>query len=174
MRRYNYVWKSSDGIRHVDEMQGRSKDEVFSALRKKGIRPVRVDVQPRSWRWWAAVLSSSCLVVAAVMLCLTTKSSADRIRVSEFSKTGSSIIGQYREQMSSIQLPNGKDSEKSEEQIKRAFQIIDVTRSRLRLAYRDSGGRGLAECDRLYGNFIATLDADIERLDALRETLEDE
>ncbi len=174
MRRYSYVWKSSDGARHVDEMRARSKDEVFSALRKQGIRPVRVEAQPMPWWWWLFALAAVSLVLVSFVYFHNAKSYAERAKVAEFSKAGAAIISQYREQISAIRFLDGSDLGKAHEQITKASRIIDVTRSRLRLAYRDSGGKGLPECDRLYGRFTATLDADIERLDALIETMGNE
>lgn len=40
--KYEYVYKSSDGVRHVGEMIAPSRDEAFQTLRAKGIRPIKV------------------------------------------------------------------------------------------------------------------------------------
>lgn len=43
MRSWSYSYKTSDGLRHEAEMSAPTKDAVYDALRKQGIRPIRVD-----------------------------------------------------------------------------------------------------------------------------------
>ncbi len=40
--RYTYCYKTSDGTRHEAAMEAESRDAVFAALRKDGIRPIKV------------------------------------------------------------------------------------------------------------------------------------
>ena len=40
--KYTYAYKTSDGIRHEDSMKAASRDEVFAALRKQGIKAIKV------------------------------------------------------------------------------------------------------------------------------------
>lgn len=40
--KYTYAYKSSDGSRHEATMDAESREIVFQALRKKGIRPIKV------------------------------------------------------------------------------------------------------------------------------------
>ena len=40
--KYTYAYKSSDGIRHEDTMNASSREEVFSELRKRGIKAIKV------------------------------------------------------------------------------------------------------------------------------------
>lgn len=40
--RYSYAYKTSDGVRHVAEITAKSREEVFSTLRQKGIKPIKV------------------------------------------------------------------------------------------------------------------------------------
>ena len=40
--KYFYAYKTSDGIRHEDSMHASSREEVFNALRKKGIKAIKV------------------------------------------------------------------------------------------------------------------------------------
>ena len=42
-RLWTYAWKSSDGTRHEDTMEAATKDAVFTALRERGIKAIRVD-----------------------------------------------------------------------------------------------------------------------------------
>lgn len=43
MRTWVYSYKTSDGLRHEDEISAESKDAAFSLLRERGIRAIRVD-----------------------------------------------------------------------------------------------------------------------------------
>lgn len=46
--KYGYSYKTPDGTRHESVYHASSKDEVFSALRKNGIRPIKVwEIEPR-------------------------------------------------------------------------------------------------------------------------------
>ena len=40
--KYTYAYKTSDGVRHEDSMNASSREEVFSALRAKGIKAIKV------------------------------------------------------------------------------------------------------------------------------------
>lgn len=40
--RYTYAYKTSDGVRREDTMDASSREEVFSLLRERGIRPIKV------------------------------------------------------------------------------------------------------------------------------------
>lgn len=40
--KYRYAYKSSDGIRHESEIEADSRDAAFEALRRDGIRPIKV------------------------------------------------------------------------------------------------------------------------------------
>ena len=40
--KYRYAYKSSDGVRHEAEIDASSRDAAFEALRKDGIRPIKV------------------------------------------------------------------------------------------------------------------------------------
>lgn len=40
--KYTYAYKSSDGTRHEASMEAENRDAVFEALRKDGIRPIKV------------------------------------------------------------------------------------------------------------------------------------
>jgi hypothetical protein len=40
--KYTYAYKTSDGIRHEDTMNASSREEVFSELRKRGIKAIKV------------------------------------------------------------------------------------------------------------------------------------
>jgi len=40
--KFTYAYKTSDGIRHEEAMEASSRDEVFAALRERGIRAIKV------------------------------------------------------------------------------------------------------------------------------------
>lgn len=40
--RFTYTYRSSDGIRHVAEIDAPGRDEAFAILRRRGIRPIKV------------------------------------------------------------------------------------------------------------------------------------
>lgn len=40
--KYTFAYKTSDGVRHEDSLDAESRDEVFEALRGRGIRPIKV------------------------------------------------------------------------------------------------------------------------------------
>ena len=40
--KYEYAYKTSDGLRHVEEMDAPSREAVFIALRARGIRAIKV------------------------------------------------------------------------------------------------------------------------------------
>lgn len=168
MRRFSYVWKSSDGERHSDEMRARCKDDVFDALRKRGIRPVKVEALPMPLRWriaWCAAL----LAIAVSMFAANQWRTAERReRLGEFRSTCETVIGQHGEQMSSFRLTAEAAGDADfPQRLEKGFRLIEISRSRLRLAYRDFGGRAHGDGERLYGHYTAILDADLERLDDL-------
>lgn len=40
--KYTFAYKTSDGVRHEDSIEAASRDEAFEALRRQGIRPIKV------------------------------------------------------------------------------------------------------------------------------------
>lgn len=75
MKTFRYVYKTSQGIRQTAEMSADTRDEVFAALRGKGIRPIKVVAAdgskangeaPRvSRRAWIALGAGLCLGLLA-------------------------------------------------------------------------------------------------------------
>ena len=78
MRRWTYSYMTSDGLRHEGEMSAPSKDDVYSELRKRGIRAIKVQerIQPvvkRGFgglrkRDWTVIAVIAALIAAAVAL----------------------------------------------------------------------------------------------------------
>ena len=80
---FKYSYKTSDGVRHEGEIDAPGRDEAFSALRKQGIRPIRLleagDPRKeaghgRRWLWLAAVFLLMALVVLLAVLLYKEKS----------------------------------------------------------------------------------------------------
>ena len=78
MRSWTYSYMTSDGLRHEGEMSAPSKDDVYSELRKRGIRAIKVQerIQPvvkRGFgglrkRDWTVIAVIAALMAAAVAL----------------------------------------------------------------------------------------------------------
>ena len=100
--KYTYAYKSSDGSRHEAEMDAESREAVFEALRKKGIRPIKVIAEDGSKAngeirgvrrrivWVAAVLAA---IVAAIATSLYNRVSAPPLPEFESGQTRRQIIG---------------------------------------------------------------------------------
>lgn len=46
MSQWNYSYKTPDGVRHEDHLRAVSRDSVYAELRRRGIRPIRVELAP--------------------------------------------------------------------------------------------------------------------------------
>ena len=76
--KFTYIYKTSDGIRHVAEMSAESREEVFIALRQQKIKPIKVvaadgskangEVRAGSLRWTAIVVLSLLLLGAIIYI----------------------------------------------------------------------------------------------------------
>ena len=77
--KYTYAYKTSDGVRHEAAMEAASREEVFEALRAKGIRAIKVvaadgskangaeNGRQTAARWIAALVAAALLVSAALV-----------------------------------------------------------------------------------------------------------
>jgi len=72
---FDYCYKTSDGQRHEGTVDAPGRDEAFAALRRQGIRPIRLsgaeDRRPAGGRWQmrlAVAVLSAAVVLLAVML----------------------------------------------------------------------------------------------------------
>ena len=77
--KYTYAYKTSDGVRHEAAMEAASREEVFEALRAKGIRAIKVVAADgskangaengrRTAAIWIAALVSAALLVSAAFV----------------------------------------------------------------------------------------------------------
>lgn len=167
MRRFSYTWKSSDGERHIDEMRARRKDDVFTALRDKGIRPIKVEALPRSLWWWAAWCAVVLAISSVGFAAHRWRTAESRSMVDGFKESGEAIIAQFEEQIAALRLDDATARQPIEERLDKAMRTVDVARSRLRLAYRDFGGKAIPARERLYGHFMSVLDEKEEALEAM-------
>lgn len=74
---FNYCYKTSDGVRHEGTIDAPGRDEAFAALRRQGIRPIRLSGEEGSragagggrWQLWlVVVLLSGTVVLLAILL----------------------------------------------------------------------------------------------------------
>lgn len=74
--KFGYSYKTSDGVRHEEVYNAPSKEEVFSSLRKIGIRPIKVWViEDKSARLRKILLWSVVAVVAVAAIAFVALSS---------------------------------------------------------------------------------------------------
>ena len=173
MRRFTYVWKSSDGERRVGEMSARRKDDVFAVLREQGVRPIKVEVVPRSWRWWAAWGAAAAIACAVPLAAIHCRTAEQRAKAEAFREAGEAIILQSNEQIAALRLGEPGGGKSPGGKLGSAARAIDIARTRLRLAYRDFGGKDIPAGERLYGHFMSVLDEKEEALEAWSDKLDE-
>ena len=74
--KFTYAFKTKDNVRHTDVIEAPSKDDAYSILKSRGIRPIRVDEAPGFWnkalgrgkRWAAIVVLAVLTVILTVVL----------------------------------------------------------------------------------------------------------
>ena len=100
--KYTYAYKSSDGSRHEAEMEAESREAVFEALRKKGIRPIKVIAEDGSKangeirgvrRRVVGVAAVLAAIVAVIATSLYNRVSAPPLPEFESGQTRRQIIG---------------------------------------------------------------------------------
>lgn len=100
--KYTYAYKSSDGSRHEASMDAESREAVFEALRKKGIRPIKVIAEDGSKangeirgvrRRVVGVAAVLAAIVAVIATSLYNRVSAPTLPEFESGQTRRQIIG---------------------------------------------------------------------------------
>ena len=100
--KYTYAYKSSDGSRHEASMDAESREAVFEALRKKGIRPIKVIAEDGSKangeirgvrRRGVGVAAVLAAIVAVIATSLYNRVSAPPLPEFESGQTRRQIIG---------------------------------------------------------------------------------
>ena len=100
--KYTYAYKSSDGSRHEASMDAESREAVFEALRKKGIRPIKVTAEDGSKangeirgvrRRVVGVAAVLAAIVAVIATSLYNRVSAPPLPEFESGQTRRQIIG---------------------------------------------------------------------------------
>ena len=72
--KFGYSYKTSDGIRHESVYHAPAKEDVFAALREKGIRPIKVwEIAPKHPRARRFLIGSAILVAVVVVAILTVR-----------------------------------------------------------------------------------------------------
>jgi len=186
MRVWTYSYKTSDGLRHEDEMSAPSKDDVYAALRARGIRAIRVEeriapVVRRGFRGlrkrdWSLMLLCAAVAVAAAVVMIRRNAVPAAVPP----------VAPAREPDATLDEPHFKRLAKSVEDAMSAFRDASGTLdlallSNYRLAATESGvarmraeierGRKMVEAARLavrgvydlqYGTIPATCVAETE------------
>ena len=100
--KYTYAYKTSDGSRHEASMDAESREAVFEALRKKGIRPIKVIAEDGSKangeirgvrRRVVGVAAVLAAIVAVIATSLYNRVSAPPLPEFESGQTRRQIIG---------------------------------------------------------------------------------
>ena len=100
--KYTYAYKSSDGSRHEASMDAENREAVFEALRKKGIRPIKVIAEDGSKangeirgvrRRVVGVAAVLAAIVAVIATSLYNRVSAPPLPEFESGQTRRQIIG---------------------------------------------------------------------------------
>lgn len=74
--KFTYVYNSADNVRHTEVVHAKSKENAYSTLKSRGIRPIRVDEAPgifnklfgKGKRWIAIVVLAVAFFVAIVLM----------------------------------------------------------------------------------------------------------
>jgi len=168
MKTFDYAWKSSNGARHVERMCAASREDVFTVLRSRGIKAITVTEIIPGWRkgmrkvqWLLfpivliGVLSYIVYNRATHIASLT----GNEIAVVEhFNRHAKGIFAEQEEAVARLK------SEATENRFHKISMVIDLTRSRLRIAYREaakelapqSAASGRLQAD--YGRLTAYID----------------
>ena len=193
--RFDYSYKTSDGVRHEAEIDARTRDDAFATLRKQGIRPIRMDEKPlsrgqkiRRMLFWVmgTVLMLACSAGCWFFLRAAQvraryqretraafdalRSKAENVRewhMAEFAKVDFSILHNY------ALIERSQDIGFATNELARGKSIIESSRSRLKDLFRDlydvfppESANERLDAQRLYGEIMNEIDASEERLDA--------
>lgn len=89
--KYTYAYKTSDGERHEDTMEGSSREDVFAALRAKGIKAIKVvaadgskaNGEVRGIRHRVVVMGAAVLVLCALVAIVLAYNAGERGGIEE-------------------------------------------------------------------------------------------
>lgn len=72
--KFGYSYKTSDGVRHESVYHAPAKEDVFAALREKGIRPIKVwEIAPKHPRARRFLIGSAILAAVVVVTVLAVR-----------------------------------------------------------------------------------------------------
>lgn len=92
--KFGYSYKTSDGVRHESVYHASSKDEVFSALRKNGVRPIKV------WEIESRFSFVRKILIAALFIAATAIVAAILVnRVPSFNSLSTASVQEDRSQI---------------------------------------------------------------------------
>lgn len=187
------MFKDSQGIRHSDVYEANSKDEVFAALRKKGIRPIRVEnplPTPITPLRIAVITVGVCLCVAVgTVLCLLKRGREVPLApynpetyamFTNIQHRATELMDWKSKHCAALNFANAEDLKRIQsaedltlmfEEIRRSQKTVQNTKGYLRDVFRDicdvfpeSCVRERSELKTRYGELMDELDRDEDRL----------
>lgn len=199
--KYVYCYKTSDGVRHEAMREAASREEVFSALRREGIRPIKVvaadgskaNGEVRGVRLRVlvgSVFAAAALVGLVTAVVVSATSRGDAFAMTGLEEKTTQAMAGYRQKLSELgfdaktpllDLPLLYDGGKLRASIEQGRIVIGWTRESVRGIFRDleknfpdMARRSSAQ--RLYGELMREIDADEElmtNLEVVRQLLDD-
>ena len=181
--KYTYAYKTSDGTRHEASMDAESREQVFAALRERGIRAIKVTAADGSKaNGEARVVVRKRLVFAALAVGLVSGlagafwyGAADHrdARLIELERRAEDVIGKHRSAIATLNLDALSDWQAIaaakvpgllDQRISLCYHDLDGARSEIRTLFRepmasytdDPGAH--AEVRRIYGAAMDELD----------------
>jgi len=102
--KYTYAYKTSDGVRHEDAMEAASREEVFAALRAKGIKAIKVvasdgskaNGEVKGIRHRVVVVGTAVLVLCALVAIVLAYNAGERGGIEEAAQV---VEGKARRQV---------------------------------------------------------------------------
>lgn len=99
--RFLYQYNTKDNEKRQGEISAASRDAAYAELKRRGIRPIRVDVAPGLLNWleslgkrtWAIVVLAAALVVTLLALQRSESERAADVSVSGVDQTRRQVIG---------------------------------------------------------------------------------
>ena len=181
--KYTYAYKTSDGTRHEASMDAESREQVFAALRERGIRAIKVTaadgskangearVVVRKRLVFAALVTGLLLGVAGAVWYGTTDHRDARLI--ELDRRAGEIIRQHRTAISTLKLDALRDWKAIaaaqvpgllDQRISLCYHDLDSARGEIRSLFREpmsayaDGTEQHGEVRRLYGAAMDELD----------------
>jgi len=160
--RFGYSYKSSDGIRQEDVFEAKTKEDVFAALRERGVKPIKVWELHSRFYVPMTTIAIVALSVALFVVCAFVLLQSRRVLVGdskamiELRAMTTAITERHRAEL----VLAGNDEDKIAE-------IVERTRDDARQVFKDimmdlSRPDEQLEAKRLYGELMLLTDISSE------------